>query len=55
MVQRFLREGISKCITFISLDRDLRNNRIGENGVKLLREGISKCVILTSLDLDLKK
>ena len=53
MVQSFLREGISKCITLISLDLDLRNNRISENGAKYLREGISKCVILTSLNKNL--
>jgi len=46
-------EGIAKCVTLTSLNLNLSDNRIGENGTKYLAEGIAKCVNLTSLKLNL--
>ena len=46
---------MSKCVTLTSLDLNLKNNSIGENGAKYLGEGISKCVTLTSFNLNLRE
>jgi len=48
---KYLGEAISKCITLTSLDLDLSENIIDNNGAKFLGEGISKCSTLISLNL----
>jgi len=49
----YLGEGISKYVTLTSLNLNLGENSIGENGAKYLGVGIAKCATLTSLNLDL--
>ena len=46
-------EGIAKCVTLTSLNLNLRENIIDENGANYLGKGIAMCVNLTSLNLDL--
>ena len=48
----YLGEGIAKCATLTSLDLNLWDNRIGENGAKSWGEEIAKCDTLTSLNLN---
>jgi len=48
-----LGEGIAKCVTLTSLNLNLYNNSIEDNGAKHLGEGIAKCANLTSLNLNL--